>query len=188
MEFIDKTTASVMFFVILFEVGVVFAFIMCSCNGEMKRKIHPIISAEVICIMYKKTPVLTEEKNPAPTTPIINDGPQLLQKASARSASCFVHFLSVYKSDIILAPIGYPPINPKASAEEKVSFNVKTFLIIPWLFPVLFFNFISNFEMNINGNKQGIIVCPQRESETFTDSAVSFGNNKRPAANKRMKE
>src|SRR5690554_2329891 len=47
---------------------------------------------------------------PIPTAPIINNGPELLQKASIRWASSFVIDPSLYKEAISLGPVGYPDV------------------------------------------------------------------------------
>ena len=48
-------------------------------------------------------------KIPVPTTPRIKAGPELLQKASSRSASVFEHWPFSYRAIAVRAPPGTPP-------------------------------------------------------------------------------
>ena len=57
-------------------------------------------------IRYSSSPTALLENTPAPTTPKMKAGPQLLQKASRRSASSREIMRFSYRAMAVLAPTG----------------------------------------------------------------------------------
>ena len=54
----------------------------------------------------RSTPTRLLANTPAPTTPRMKAGPELLQKASSRSASVLVHMPLRYRPMAVVAPTG----------------------------------------------------------------------------------
>lgn len=80
-------------------------------------KIKPTVILPKICDISNSNPILLLLNIAIPQVPIMNNGPEVLVKASSREASALLHFPSWYNSDVIFAPVGYPESQPMESAK-----------------------------------------------------------------------
>ena len=154
-----------------------------SCIGKRNLKIIPVRIAEKICTVKSRIPVFGELKNALPTVARINAGPQLLQKARARSASFFEQYFLSYAAIIVAAPTGYPPIKPSMSDEESVPPREKQGRIMRYrVFPKKSksFIFIIRLAEIRKGKREGITEVKHKLRESLTALLIWDGYNKRP--------
>ena len=85
----------------------------------------PTVIQERKCVIKRRIPIVLLPNKVIPTVPIINKGPELFVKAIILSASSLVHIPSSLNLETILAPTGYPLINPitKAKAASPGTLN-----------------------------------------------------------------
>ena len=135
------------------------------------------MSAAKICTAYRKKPAEAEPKTPTPAAPMINAGPELLQKTMSRDASSRLTSPCALSRAMYAAPKGYPPVTPIMNAET------------PWPdMPSRAPSGASAFDMSFdapssfkrlaamkNGNSDGMIICAHIISPAFTASAAAFG-------------
>ena len=62
----------------------------------------------------------------APTEPMMNSGPELLENAISRSASVFERLPALYRSAAVAAPRGKPEISPAAKAAAPAGATLKS--------------------------------------------------------------
>ena len=145
--------------------------------GEEKQflKTNPTVMLPKICAINSKNPILLSLNIAIPHVPMMNNGPDVLVKASNREASAFVHLPSWYNSDVIFAPVGYPESQPIESAKAPTpgTPNKGRIIGVNNLLTMATKGVAFNKSIQMkNGNKDGITLFAQSFKAFWATSKV----------------
>lgn len=126
------------------------------------------------------TPAFVLPINDTPTKPNMNKGPELFVNAVSLCASTGVISPLKSKSEVILAPIGYPDVIPNIQANAPLPETLNNFSIgYDKIVPAKLTSprLINMFVPIINGRRDGNALLNHKISPSFDASTISLGNN-----------
>ena len=151
-----------------------------------KRNSIPTLIHPNMCVIKSKTPICVFPNILIPTVPIINRGPELFVKLNSLSHSGLEQIFLFLNSVAILAPTGYPLINPIIKQKAPLPDILNNGFII--LFSSLPKNDIIEVCSNSsvatkNGNRDGTTEVAHNVSPVFIAGRLFFENSRRHIAN-----